>query len=188
MCVNIDQSKRNAFTLLLNGTELYNETYSIPQMLSVSNVKIGDVVDVQFTCKKKDEGTIKVSAAILNEEIFRQGYNTLAESVLELTIFSNTLLEGTIDCNRDGVLYTSIPQNGNWHAFVDGNPVDIVTIGDAMVGLLLTRGTHTIRFEYHNPAFSLGWKISAICLIAFAGIYLTAYKPSFRRKKGKYQK
>jgi uncharacterized membrane protein YfhO len=95
------------------------------------------------------------------------------------------LVEGTINCNRNGVLYTSIPEDGNWTAMVDGKPVDIVLIGDAMIGLLLSEGMHTITFKYHNAAFSLGWKISLVCAVIFAGLYYSIYKP--KRKKGKYE-
>ena len=101
------------------------------------------------------------------------------------TTFKNTFVEGTINCNRNGVLYTSIPQDGNWRATVDGKPVDIVLIGDAMVGLLLSQGEHTVTFTYHNAAFSLGWKISLACAAVFAGLYLSIYRP--KSKKGKYE-
>lgn len=186
MCINLDLSKKNSFTVRLNGEDLYNETYSLPQMLAVSDVTPGDVVEVVLKCKANENGTIKISAAILDEEVFRQGYEILSRSVLNLTNFSNTELEGTIHCTHDGVLYTSIPQDGNWYAYVDGNPVDTVLIGDAMMGLLLSEGEHTIRFEYHNNAFALGWKVSLGCILLFISIYLVAYKPSFRRYRGKY--
>ncbi len=188
MCIDLDLSKRNNFTVWLNGKELYSETHSLPQMLSVSQVKPGDMVEVRLKCKKSENGIIKIKAAVLNDEVFQKAYDVLSASTLQLSTFSNTVVEGSIDCTHDGVLYTSIPQNGNWTAIVDGKPADIVTIGDAMVGLLLAKGSHTIRFEYHNGAFSLGWKISLACLIAFTSIYFAAYKPRFRRKKGKYEK
>ena len=188
MCINLDLSKKNNFSFWINGRRLYNETYSLPQMLSVCTVKPGDVVEVQLKCKKSEKGTARITAAILDENLFRQGYNTLAESVLDITSFSNTVITGNIDCQRDGVLYTSIPQDDNWSAEVDGKPVETVAIGNAMVGLLLSKGSHTVRFTYHNDAFSLGWKISLLCIIAFTSICFGVYRPSFRRKKGKYER
>ena len=93
-------------------------------------------------------------------------------------------MDGTILCNRDGLLYTSIPQNGNWSVNVDGREAEVVLIGDAMVGVELTEGTHEVTFRYHNAAFSLGWKISLACLMAFAVIaFLTRPKSS-----GKYSR
>ena len=188
MCIALELSKRNNFTVKLNGDTLYSESYSLTQMLAVGDVQIGDVVEIELKCKENETGTIKVSAGIMNEELFRQGYETLAASILEVTEFSNTRVAGTIDCNRDGVLYTSIPQDGNWSARVDGEPAEIVLIGDAMIGLLMSEGEHTVEFTYHNKAFSLGWKVSLAFFIVFIGISLIVYKPKFQRYKGKYLK
>ncbi len=188
MCVNLELSNRNSFSLWINGTELYNETYSLPQMLSVCTVRPGDVVEVKMNCKKNENGTFRISAAVLDESLFRQGYNILADSVLNVTKFNNTKIEGTIDCHRDGILYTSIPQNGNWYAYVDDAPAETVSIGNVMVGLLMTEGTHNVRFVYRNSAFALGWKITFACVVVFGAAYLLIYQPSFRRKKGKYER
>ena len=103
---------------------------------------------------------------------------------MELTKFKSTYLEGTITCDRDGLLYTSIPQNGeNWHAYVDGEEVEIKLVGNVMIGLELTEGTHEVRFEYRNEAFSLGWKISLLCFAVFAGIIVWKYYPSLKNRK-----
>jgi len=188
MCAYLDLSLRNNFTFFINGEALYSESYSLPQMLSICQVRPGDVVDIQMTCYQNENGKIRIDAAILDDEIFRQSYEKLSRSVLELTSFTNTKLEGTVNCLEDGVLYTSIPQNGNWYAYVDGEAVETVLIGDAMLGLLLSEGTHTVRLVYKNAAFSLGWKITTVCALMFAGIYLFAYRPSFQRKRGKYER
>ena len=189
MCFYLNQSKKNSFTVYVNGSEkpLYSETYSMPQMLSVCNVVPGDVVEIKLTCKNGENGNINLDAAILNEQVFRQGYDILAASTLELTKFKTTLVEGSISCNRDGVLYTSIPQNGNWVAIVDGEPAQTVLIGEAMVGLILPQGQHTVRFEYHNKAFDFGWKISLVCFGTFLILTAVSYRHLFKRKKGKYQ-
>ena len=187
MCVSLDLSKKNSFSVWLNGEMLYSETYSLPQMLAVSHVVPGDVVEIKLNCKQNENGTLYVSAAILDEEVFEEAYENLSASTLELTHFSNARVEGTIQCNRNGVLYTSIPQNGNWTALVDGEPAQIVLIGDAMCGLLLEEGAHKISFQYKNTAFSLGWKISLAAVITFAIAYLTVYQPIPCRRKGKYE-
>ena len=188
LCAHLDLSKRNNFSIWLNGKELYSETYSLPQMVSACTVRPGDVVEFRMTCKKNENGTMLISAAILDEDLFRQAHSILSESVLELKSFSNTNVEGTITCKQDGVLYTSIPQDGNWYAIVDGKAAETVTIGNAMVGLLLSEGEHTVRFVYKNSAFSLGWKITLLCFLVFAGLYALAYRPSFQLPKGKYEK
>ena len=183
LCLNFELSKKNGISVSKNGTELYTETYSLPQMLSVCQVVPGDVIDVKLSCKAAENGTITVTAGLLDEEVFRNAHEILSASTLELTSFESTHIQGTINCNRNGLLYTSIPQNGGWTAIVDGKPAMPVTVGDAMVGLLLTEGQHEVEFVYQNTAFSLGLKISLGCLGVFGIICLITYLP---RKKGKY--
>ena len=185
MCMDLTLSKKNSYSVSKNGFELYSETYSLPQMIAVSQVEPGDVIEIRFNCNANEKGTINVNACLLDEEVFRQAYDVLNASTLELTTFRNTLVEGTIDCNRDGLLYTSIPQDGNWKATVDGEEAQIIPVGDAMVAVAMTKGTHTVRFTYENAAFSLGWKITLLCVIVFGALVYIYYHPE--RKKGKYE-
>ena len=186
MCIWLNLSKRNDFTVYLNGLELYSESISLPQMLSVSQVGIGDVVDIAIACNANESGTINISAALLNGEIFQEGYSRLSQSVLELERFTSDKVDGTILCNRDGLLYTSIPQNGNWQVYVDWEPVETQLVGDAMLAIPLSKGYHEIALRYHNPAFSLGWKITVLSSALLLGLYLWIYPA--RKKKGKYAK
>ena len=186
MCLELNLPKKNSYSVYLNGEKLYSETYSLPQCIAVSDVNVGDVVEVKFTCKANESSNMTVTAAYVNEERFRNAYNILAASTLELSSFSNTNLEGTIHCNRDGLLYTSIPQNGNWSAKIDGKDADIILIGDCMIALPITQGEHTITFSYRNAAFSLGWKITLVCVLVFLTLCIGVYLP--KRRKGKYEK
>jgi len=193
LCLDINMSARNSFAVSKNGVELYNESISLPQTLSVCEVRPNDVITISITCKANENGSINIKAGLLNDEVFREGHQILAKSALELSHFSNTKVEGTIYCNRDGLLYTSIPQNGtNWSVYVDGEEAEAVLVGDVMMGVELTEGTHTVTFKYHNDAFSLGWKISLVCLLIFGCLTYLAYRPwfdnLFKRKKGKYEK
>ena len=183
MCIDLTQSKRNNINIYLNGTHLYSESYSLPQMMSVAQLEPGDVVEIRFSCKAGESGTISVNACQLDEALFRQAYDVLAASTLELTEFSNTYVEGTIQANRDGLLYTSIPQDGNWHVTVDGKEVEPVLVGNTMVGVPMNEGSHTVTFTYQNKAFDLGWKISLGCLTIFVLLVWFYYRPVFDPKR-----
>lgn len=182
-CLDFDVSDRNSFSVERNGVTLYSETLSLPQQIAACDVSAGDVITVRLSCKSGESGTMTVEGAILDAGVFRSGQRLLNESVLELTSFRNTLVEGTIHCNRDGLLYTSIPQDGNWKVYVDGHLVEHTLVGDVMTGVMLQKGTHDIRFQYHNEAFSIGWKISGICCLLFVICALTT-----ANRKGKYLK
>ncbi len=178
-CIDINQSKRNNFTLRKNGDSVnyYQESYSLPQMAAVCDVVPGDKIDVVFTCKAGESGTITVKNGLLNEDLFRKAYNVLNASTLELTEFSTTKVAGTINCDRDGLLYTSIPQTGNWQATVDGESVETVKIGNAMLGIYLTEGAHTVTITYHNKAFALGAAATAVSAVTLIALWVIFYKP-----------
>lgn len=177
VCIYLDFPKRNDFTVHINGVELYRENISLPQMLAVGDVKPGDVVEIRAICKTGEPGSLNFSAAILDNTLFLQGYEKLARCPLELTEFRDTYVEGIITCDRDGLLYTSIPQNGNWSVRVDGKPAQIRLVGGCMVGVELTQGEHTVAFRYHNRAFTLGLMLSLACTAVFLGLSGWVYKP-----------
>ena len=177
LCIRASMSERNSFRVYKNSLELYSESMSLPQIFAVSDVQVGDTIIIEVDCKANTSGTVVIQPAVLDEETFRQGYDILAASTLDLTEFSNTRVEGTIDCNRDGLLYTSIPYDGNWTATVDGQPAEIVLVGDCMIGLNLTEGTHTVRFTYRNEAFTFGTIISVLCAAAFIALIVASRRP-----------
>ena len=186
MCVSLNLPKKNSYNVYLNGEKLFNETYSIPQCMAISDVVPGDVVEIKLTCKEKEKSNMTIKASILDETTFREAYDVLAASVWEPDKFSNTEISGSISCNRDGLLYTSVPQNGNWTAYVDGEEAEIVLIGDCMIAVPVTEGEHAFTLRYHNKAFALGWKISLGFLLLFAVLSAGVYMP--KPHKGKYER
>ena len=186
MCISANLPKRNDVAIWVNGEHRYTEATSLPQMLAVGDVVMGDIVEVKMTCKNEGESsTMTISAAVLNEERFAACYDVLNTSTMELTKFTNTEVKGTVNCDRDGLLYTSIPQNGNWFAQVDGENVETVTVGNAMTVVELTEGSHEIRFYYRNKAFAMGWKITLVCVAIFALLVWRENRPA--QHTGKYQ-
>lgn len=176
----------SAFTISHNGALIRRDTPdTLTQLISLCDVTAGDTITIQFTCNPNTSGRIYVQAAILDEALFRQAHANLNTSTLHLTTFENALVEGMIDCHKDGLLYTSIPDDGNWVAYVDGKKTDIIVIGDAMVGVPLSAGRHTVTFRYENSAFSLGWKVSLFSLMIFMVLVYVFYRKPV--SKGKYE-
>ena len=185
MCIYVSQPKRNGVAIWVNGEQRYTEAITLPQMLAVGDVAIGDVVELKATCKTQGESSsMTIGAAVLNQDRFRQAYAELSASTLELTEFTNTKVAGTISCDRKGLLYTSIPQNGNWHVEVDGKKAEPVAVGEAMIGVMLDEGDHEVRFYYRNPMFTLGCMITVVCMSIFAWL---VWHSCGNGRRGKYQ-
>ena len=188
LCVEIKGSDKLSFRVYHSRggkeTMLYSEKVVMPQTFSVAEVKPGDLVWLEIECEEDEVGSLDVQAGILNDEVYRKGYEILAASTMELTNFSDTRVEGTVNCNRDGLLYVSIPSNGFWSAEVDGEPAEIVLVGECMLGLELTEGQHNVSFRYQNKSFYVGLLISLGSALIFAAIILG--DRYLRNRKGKY--
>ena len=184
-CIHLDLPKRNDFVVAVNGVDVYRETISLPQMLAVGDLNPGDAVEVRVLCKKDETGSMTVTAALLDEDLFRWGYSILNASTLHLTSFRQTRVEGSIRCDRDGLLYTSVPQNGNWHLYVDGQKVEPTLVGDCMISVPLTQGEHSIVLKYRNRAFALGAAVTILCAGVFGTFSYLAYRPELEKRRKK---
>ncbi len=211
LCLDFTASAAIAYRVTKNGAQvLREETSTMPCITGICSVEPGDEIQVIFTCKANQKANLTVQSAVLQEDVFREGYEILSASTLALQEFSTTRVSGTVNCNRDGLLYTSIAQNGvrwseerlalvqklfpdasdridYWTVTVDGKEVEPVLVGDTMLGIPLTSGAHTVTFTYRNLAFELGLTLSLSCLAVFLGIlFFTRCYPQMK-KKGKYQ-
>ena len=186
LCLELHMPKQNNFKVYRNDQELYSETFNMDQTFAVCEVYPGDKIKMEVTCKKDESSTIASRAAILVESTFREGFDILNASTMEVTEFSTSKIKGTIDCNRDGYLYTSVCNDGNWSVTVDGKPAEIKLTGEAMIGVELTKGTHEITFTYRNKAFTTGLVISIGCAVVFIGIIVL--EKVIQNRKGKFVK
>ena len=117
----------------------------------------------------------------LNAEIFDRGYALLADEPLHLTHFSGTEISGHVTALEDGLLYTSIPCDDNWSAYINGVKSETLKTGGAMIALRLNEGTHSIEFRYRNKSLWTGITISLVSQVLLVTlILLDAYK---RRKQ-----
>ncbi len=181
LCIHLNLPKRNDYYVSVNDVEKYKETISLPQMIAVGDVLAGDKVSIRIQCDQGEKSNVTVDAAILDNTLFLEGYDILSASTWELTAFETTFVEGTISCDRDGLMYTSIPQNGSWEVTVDGQPGSTALVGDCMIGVYLTEGDHVVAFRYRNRAFTLGCIVTAVCAaILLALIWFCC--PDYRRK------
>ncbi len=166
-CIDLNLYKQKNYTVWHNGVRLFRDGYTLPQSMGVCSVEPGDNVQVVVECTPNMEDTsISIKAAILDDALFREGYDILNASTLKLTEFSSTYMKGTIDCNRYGLVYTSVPQDGNWTVYVDGEKLEETTVvAGAMLAFELYEGEHTVEIKYQNTSFIIGLGVSLACAL-----------------------
>lgn len=69
--------------------------------------------------------------------------------------------------DRERMVYFSVPDEGGWSAFVDGEKREILPSAGMML-LRVPAGRHEIRFEYVTPGYRAGLLVSGLAAAAFA--------------------
>ena len=97
---------------------------------------------------------------------------TFSDEQLEVTSYDSTSISGHIEVKEDGLMFLSVPYAEGWSAEVDGNPVEVVSIQDALMGIKLEKGSHDISLKYTPAGFKEGTMISAVSVFLIALLFI----------------
>lgn len=139
---------------------------------------------------EKESGNLKLYVYKIDDAVFESGYKKLSANTLDLTSFSDAKLEGTFTAPEDCILYTSIPFDDGWTVSVDGIAVssdDIVKLGDALLGVKVTKGEHTVSFSFEPSGLKTGFVISLFCLAVLLFLIIISQLKKHSKKSGKKQ-
>ncbi len=154
---------------LPNDTVMSQSVDTKPHILDLGYLNAGEKVNIYAPFDEGKEGYLYLFGVTLDDEAFKQGYEILKKDSLNVTKFNDTEIEGKINVSADGVLYTSINYDTGWNVYIDGEKVskaDFISIGnDALLGVNITAGEHTVRFKYVPEGLILGTLISITALI-----------------------
>ena len=114
-----------------------------------------------------------------------KGYSLLSEQQMYIEQFDNSYISGRVSAIEDSLLYTSIPYDKGWNVYIDGEKVDsesIVKIGDALLGVDIPAGNHTVEFRYKVPASGIGSAVTVFTVLCI-GMYYLFIKRNKNKKK-----
>lgn len=158
MCVN--NGKGVYPSLYINDMLVYDGANSVIQYtIHVGKVKKGDIVNLVQQIYHSEVGEnyhIAVHMAAFDEQAFEAAYEKLSDSMMEVTEFSSDYVRGTITAKEEGILMTSVPAMDGFTVYVDGKMQEYEKVGDALIGISLPEGEHTIEFRYCTPGFWIG--------------------------------
>jgi uncharacterized membrane protein YfhO len=105
-------------------------------------------------------------------QFVRENIGYLKEHAMTLDYFSQNLIIGSIDVNRPGILFLSIPKESGWKFTVNGKETTPLTTHFGFYGLMIESGSHTIEMTYFTPYLQIGFIITLCCIVNF---YLIAH-------------
>ncbi len=128
-------------------------------ILDIGYAYEGDIITITSDTENQ---SLYFSMYVLQEDVLLEAYEKLNAQGLNVVSMSDTQLEGVIDVEEDGLMYTSIAYEAGWTVYVDGVETEAVKLKDAMLAVPLTAGHHTIRMTYTPEGFTTGIFLS-IC-------------------------
>lgn len=100
------------------------------------------------------------------------------ENALDIKVFENEHIEGTLQRDEPGILVTTIPYEKGWEVTVNGEKKEIVRANIGFIGVPLDSGNSEIIFEYQNPYLKIGSVLSLIGFLLLGLIQLIYRKNS----------
>lgn len=155
---------------------------SYPIVIPLGNSGEGTMSRVYMTVRDgKTSGNYQLKPYTMELDLFEEFYNELADEQLEITSFKDTEIKGTINAEKDGVMFLSIPYEKGWSVYIDGEKADTFKVLNAMLGAKVAKGSHDIVLKYSPEGFTEGLVISGVG----AGVTVIVIWFDFRRKKKK---
>lgn len=99
---------------------------------------------------------------------------------MELTAFQNDVITGTLQTDRGGLLFLSIPFDPGWQIFLDGKVVQKLKVNIGFLGTVVPPGHHTVRLEYVPPYYRLGHVVS-VGALGFIIVVVSLLRTSARQ-------
>ena len=162
------------------GDSTVSQLIETPYILDLGYFAKGSEVTVSAECGTVDneQGTFTVYSYTADKNVFERGYKMLKDNSLEITDYTDTRIKGSIECDRNCTIYSSIPFDDGWSVYIDGEKAQTFRIGDAMLGVSVAKGAHTVEYIFKPKGLILG---AAVTGAAWAGILV--YFLAERRKK-----
>ena len=170
--------------IYVNGEEqnyerLQYQTYHVGHLSKGTNVE----VEYYFSEGVPDNTSARLTMATLNGAAFDQAYARWSESQLDVNSFEDGYVKGHISVKKDGLMFTSVPYDSGWTAYVDGKKTDVQTVAGAFIALDLKAGDHVIEFKYFPRGLKSGMAFTFAGWLIFALLMNAGTIRDKRRKK-----
>ncbi len=172
-----------------NDNDTTNQNINEPYIMDLGKHKKGEEITVSLDCGNIEsaDSYFEIYAYNIDKDVFSSAYDLLKQGALNITDYSDTKVEGTVNAGYDGFLYSSIPYDEGWSVYIDGEKVKTFETGDCQLTAAVKAGKHTVKYKYTPKGMKYGLIISAlawICIFAF----IFYKKKIFKNKSKKFVK
>lgn len=152
---------------------------------SLGFYKAGEVATVEVWGAQSLLENYWTRFALLDTAQFEAAADVLRTGAMQNFKAENGALSGTVSCDEDRLLFTSIPYDEGWRVWVDGKRVEPVAFSDALLCVELSAGTHFVEMQYTAQGVNLGLGITVLtgcCVLLVPGVKWVKRKSIFSKK------
>ncbi|MDD2213890.1 MAG: YfhO family protein [Oscillospiraceae bacterium] len=189
------ESKTEAETVLTPALGEENETEAVstsfydsrdinkPETFDAGYCEAGSTVRLTLKASEGNAQSLRVYAAALNESVYTQAFEKLAQGNLEISDYTADSLTGTVTAQDSSLLFLSIPYDSSWQVTVDGKTATLLDVGDGLSGVALQAGTHQISLKFIPDGLPQGLIISGAALLLLLLLLLLSRLTASRRRE-----
>ena len=132
----------------------------------INGTQYSDMAD--FTVDLKDtQTTVQAHVYTCANDAYEKVIDRLSESQLTDVLVDGNRVSASLDAKRDGTLLLTVPYDEGWNILVDGKETEYFRIGEALMGLKVSEGEHTIEMKFIPPGFRAGALLSAVFILLY---------------------
>ena len=161
-----------------------NYTKNLFNLGTVTEEGEASKANITLTFKDNQSGPVPVRVYTCTDEEYDAVYQKLAAGQMTDITEDGNHISGTVNAQQAGTLLLTFPYDEGWTVKVDGEETDTYRVGDALTGIDLEAGTHTIEMNFIPEGLWQGSMISIVCI----GLYLlSAMLEQYGQKKKKQE-
>ena len=110
----------------------------------------------------------------LDEELAEKALNALLDTNAETTCqqISATDIKMTVNADENQLVFTTIPVEKGWTAYVDGVETELVITVNSLYAVPVTAGEHTVELKFTTASYPMALVITAAGIIIFIGLVI----------------
>ena len=138
---------KGIFKYRVNYYDINNSYYYI-DVYNNKGVKKNILSTTKNFAQTKNKYNDEITYYLYDMKKIKEIYTYLQKKQIKYSYYSDSLIEGKINVDKDQIIFTSIPYDTNWDIYLDGKKVKPVKILNSLMGIEASEGNHTLKLEY----------------------------------------
>ena len=132
------------YKIIKDNKEIYDNKTFIENVLDILYFEKGTLIEIETP----QENTKPLIIYYEDTDTLNKAHNILKDNQINYTHYSDSHMEGTINIEKNQVIFTSIPYDESWKITIDGKETKPIKLLGNLLGIECNEGTHTIKLEY----------------------------------------